>query len=35
MTLHNLEINRKTGEVKITRYLFLCGRNLVVKEDIE
>jgi len=32
---HNPEINWETGEVKITRCPPLCGRNLVVKEDIE
>jgi len=32
---HNLEINWKTEEVKITRCPSLCRRNLAVKEDIE
>jgi len=32
---HNLEINWKTEEVKMTRCLSLFGRNLAVKEDIE
>jgi len=32
---HNLEINWETEEVKIMRYLLLCGRNLAVKENIE
>jgi len=32
---HNLEINWETGEVKMTRYPPLYGRNLAVKEDIE
>jgi len=31
---HNPEINWETGEVKMTRYPPLCGRNLVVKKDI-
>jgi len=35
LQVHNPEINWKTGEVKITRYLSLCERNLAVKEDIE
>ena len=35
LQVHNLEINWETGEVKITRYPLLCGRNLVVKKDIE
>jgi len=35
LQVHNLEINWETGEVKMTRYPPLCGRNLVVKEDIE
>jgi len=35
LQVHNPEINWKTGEVKITRCLPLCGRNLAVKEDIE
>jgi len=33
--VHNPEINWETGEVKMTRCLPLCGRNLAVKEDIE
>jgi len=35
LQVHNPEINWETGEVKITRCLPLCGRNLAVKEDIE
>jgi len=35
LQVHNPEINWKTGEVKMTRCLSLCGRNLAVKEDIE
>jgi len=35
LQVHNPEINWKIGEVKITRCLSLCERNLVVKEDIE
>jgi len=35
LQVHNLEINWETGEVKMTRCPPLCGRNLVVKEDIE
>ena len=35
LQVHNPEINWKTGEVKMTRCLPLCGRNLAVKEDIE
>jgi len=33
--VYNPEINWETGEVKMTRCPPLCGRNLVVKEDIE
>jgi len=33
--VHNPEINWETGEVKMMRCPPLCGRNLVVKEDIE
>jgi len=29
---HNPEINWETGEVKMTRYLPLCGRNTRLKE---
>jgi len=32
---HNPEINWETGEVKMTRCLPLCERNLAVKENIE
>jgi len=32
---HNPEINWKTEEVKMTRCPPLCGRNMIVKEDIE
>jgi len=32
---HNLEINWKTGEVKMMRCPPLCKRNLAVKKDIE
>jgi len=32
---HNPEINWEIGEVKMTRCLSLCGRNIAVKEDIE
>jgi len=35
LQVHNPEINWEIGEVKMTRYLPLCKRNLVVKEDIE
>jgi len=35
LQVYNLEINWETGEVKMTRYPLLCGRNLVVKKDIE
>ena len=35
LQVHNPKINWKTGEVKMTRCPPLCGRNLVVKEDIE
>ena len=30
---HNLEINWETEEVKITRYLPLCGRNIKLKKE--
>jgi len=30
---HNPEINWETGEVKMTRYLLLCGRNTRLKEE--
>ena len=30
---HNPEINWETGEVKMTRYLPLCGRNTRLKEE--
>jgi len=33
--VHNPKINWETREVKITRYLPICGRKIVVKEDIE
>jgi len=33
--VRNLEINWETGEVKMMRCPPLCGRNLVVKKDIE
>jgi len=32
---HNPEINWETEEVKMTRCLPLCRRNIVMKEDIE
>jgi len=32
---HNPEINWETGEVKMMRCPPLCGRNLVVKDNIE
>jgi len=35
LQVHNLEINWKTGEVKMMRCLPLCRRNLAVKEDIK
>jgi len=35
LQVHNLAINWKTEEVKITRCPPLCKRNLAVKEDIE
>jgi len=35
LQVHNPEINWETREVKMMRCLPLCGRNLVVKEDIE
>ena len=30
---HNPEINWEMGEVKIMRYLLLCGRNIKLKEE--
>jgi len=35
ITAHNPEINWETGEVKMTRCLPLCERNLTIKENIE
>ena len=32
---HNSQINWETREVKMMRYLSICGRNIVVKEDKE
>ena len=33
MQAHNLEINWEIGELKITRYLLLYGRNMKLKEE--
>ena len=33
MQAHNLEINKETGEVKMTRCLPLCRRNIELKEE--
>ena len=35
LQVHNLEINQKTEEVRMTRCLLICRRSLAVKEDIE
>jgi len=35
LQVHNPKINWEIGEIKITRCPPLCGRNLVVKENIE
>jgi len=35
LAAHNLEINWKTGEVKMTRYLPLCGRRSQKKEKVK
>ena len=32
LQVHNLEINQEIGEVKITRCLLLCRRNMKLKE---
>jgi len=31
--VHNPEINWETEEIKIMRYLLLCGRNTKLKEE--
>ena len=33
LQVHNPEINWEMGEVKIMRYLLLCGRNIKLKEE--
>jgi len=33
--MHNTKINWETKKVKITRYLSICERNIVIKKDIE
>ena len=33
LQVHNLEINQETREIKMTRYLLLCGRNMKLKKE--
>ena len=35
LAAHNLEINRETGEIKITRYPSFCRRKVIVKQRNE
>ena len=35
LQMHNTKINWETKKVKITRYLSICERNIVIKKDIE
>jgi len=35
LAAYNPEINWETGEVKITRYLLLCGRKSQKKEKVK